>query len=253
MKVNSAKLKMDAGEAVFGISLNLGSPIAAELLSSSGVDFLMVDNQHGSFGQESTILTLMAINGAATPMARAAHNDYTLIGRLLDEGALGIVVPLIDTAEQARRVADACRFPPYGKRSYGWGRAGHYGSDYTTWIDEQLFVAVQIESMAAVENAEAIMATPGIDGCWIGPADLALSLGFHPNDPAAVEPGERAVERVLQACNNTGKIAGYATWSAADAVARAAQGYRFLTAGIDVVLLESGAVATMKQIRAGLR
>ena len=113
-----------------------------------------------------TILALMAIAaggaGAAVPMARVARNDYTLIGRLLDEGAMGIVVPMVDTPEEAQAAAEACRFPPSGTRSWGWGRAGRSGDDYADWINEQVFVAVQIESAEAVRNAEAIMATPAL-------------------------------------------------------------------------------------------
>jgi 4-hydroxy-2-oxoheptanedioate aldolase len=181
---NSAKAKMAAGQPAFGYALELGSPIAAELMATTGVDFIMIDTQHGSFGPDSTISALMAITagGAATPMARVAFNDYTRIGRLLDEGALGIVVPMVHTAEAARAAADACRFPPLGTRSWGWGRAGRSGDDYGDAVNAQIFVAVQIESAEAAANAEAILATPGVDGCWIGPGDLALSLGLHPRD-----------------------------------------------------------------------
>src|SRR5687768_8612412 len=189
---------MRVGEPAFGYALELGSPIAAELIATTGVDFVLADTQHGSFDPGGTLLSLMAIAaGGTVPMARVARNDYTLIGRLLDEGALGIVVPLVNTAADARQVADACRFPPRGSRSWGWGRAGAYGDDYADWIDDQLFVAVQIESAQAVENAEAILATPGIDGCWVGPSDLALSLGLHPRDAGGDERHRRALERVV--------------------------------------------------------
>jgi 2-keto-3-deoxy-L-rhamnonate aldolase RhmA len=176
--VNRAKANMMEGRPAFGYALELGSPIAAELLAATGIDFIMLDTQHGSFGPDSTISALMAVSagGAATPMARVAHNDYTLIGRLLDEGALGIVVPMVHTPEEAHAAAEACRFPPLGTRSWGWGRAGRSGDDYADAVNAQVFVAVQIESAEAVANAEAILATLGVDGCWIGPSDLALSL-----------------------------------------------------------------------------
>ena len=107
---NTAKQRMLAGEAAFGWALGLGSPLAAERLATTGIDFIMIDGQHGSFGSDSVITTLMAIAaGGATPMARVASNDYTKIGRLLDEGALGIVVPMVHTADDAKRAADACR------------------------------------------------------------------------------------------------------------------------------------------------
>jgi 4-hydroxy-2-oxoheptanedioate aldolase len=242
MKENTAKERMLRGEPAFGYALGMGSPLAAEALGSTGIDFLLLDTQHGSWGPDSTIAALSAMTaGSAVPMARVATNNYTLIGRLLDEGMLGIVVPMVDTAEDARRAAAACRYPPHGSRSWGWGRARAYGADYADWIDGQMFVAVQIESATAVENAEAILATPGVDGCWVGPADLALSMGIHPRDAANRDEHARAIEQVLRACRNTGKIPGFAGNSPAHAVALARQGFRFLTAGSDLGFMLGGA------------
>ncbi|MGH2614690.1 MAG: HpcH/HpaI aldolase family protein [Thermomicrobiales bacterium] len=251
MKINVAKTKMAAGQPAFGYALELGSPIAAELIAGTGVDFVMVDTQHGSFGPESTTRALMAIAAAAAdavPMARVARNDYTLIGRLLDEGAVGIVVPMVNAPGEAKAAAEACRFPPRGARSWGWGRAGRYGDDYADWIDEQVFVAVQIESAEAVTNAEAILATPGVDGCWIGPSDLAVSLGLHPRDAAGADRHERAIAQVLAACRNTGKIPGYAAYTPEDALLRADQGFLFLTAGCDLEILLAGARSGVAQL-----
>lgn len=242
MKTNTAKAKMLAGQPAFGYALELGSPVAAELVATTAVDFVMVDTQHGSFDPGSTLLSLMAIAaGGAIPMARVARNDYTLIGRLLDEGALGIVVPMIDTPEQARAAAAACRFPPRGTRSWGWGRAGRYGDDYGDWVDEQVFLAVQIESAEAVRNAEAILATPGVDACWIGPSDLAVSLGLHPRDANDDPRHQQAIADVLAACHKTGKIPGFASYTPEEAELRAAQGFLFLTVGSDLEILLAGA------------
>lgn len=250
MRINLAKEKMLRGEPAFGYALGLGSPLAAEILAGCGIDFLLLDTQHGSFGPDSTIAALMATAaGSATPMARVARNDYTLIGRLLDEGALGIIVPMVHTAEDAKAAADACRFPPRGTRSWGWGRAARYGDDYPNAVDDQVFVAVQIESRQAVENAEAIMAVPGVDGCWIGPADLSLSLGFHPGDPDRDARLAASLERVLQACRDTGKIPGYAAASPEDARQRAADGFRFITAAGDTGFLIAGARAGLRILR----
>jgi 4-hydroxy-2-oxoheptanedioate aldolase len=252
MKINTAKARMLAGDAAFGYSLGLGSPTVAELLSTCGIDFLLLDRQHGSWGDDATIAALIAMTaGTATPMARVARNDYTLIGRLLDEGMLGIIVPMIHTAADAQAVTQACRFPPAGERSWGWGRARIYGADYAEWIDEQLFVAVQIESAQAVENAEAIMATPGIDGCWLGPSDLALSLGFAPGEMDTRDEHARALERVVQACRSTGKIPGVAGRSIQDALGRQAQGFQFITAGGDAGFILGGASAGLKTLRGG--
>lgn len=250
MKINTAKETMLAGKPAFGFGLGIGSPQIAELLSHSGVDYLLLDRQHGSWGDDATIAGLRAMAaGSAVPMARVARNDYTLIGRLLDEGVLGIVVPMVDTPAQAQAVADACRFPPVGRRSWGWARAMAYGPEYPEWINDQLFVAVQLESAEAVENAEAIMATPGIDGCWVGPADLSLSLGFHPREMDQREEHARALETVVQACRNTGKIPGIAGRGVDDALRRVEQGFLFITASSDAGILLSGAAAALERLR----
>lgn len=251
MKLNTAKQTMLAGKPAFGYSIGLGSPLSAEAISDSGIDFVMLDRQHGSWGDDSTIAALIAMRaGAATPMARVLHSDFALIGRLLDEGMMGIIVPMVNTAEDAKAVADACHFPPLGQRSWGWGRARTYGNDYSDWIDEQVFVAVQIETAQAAENAEAILATPGIDGCWVGPSDLSLSLGFHPSKMDERVEHARALEKVLKACENTGKISGIAGRSVADAVKRAEQGFQFITAGSDLGFILAGAEAALKTLRA---
>ncbi len=249
MIVNTAKQKMLDGQPAFGFGLAMGSSLNAELLSRSGIDFVMIDRQHGSWGEDSAIAALVGINESpAIPMARVARNDYTFIGRLLDEGVLGMIVPMVDRPEQARAASEACHLPPAGKRSWGWGRAKIYGDDYPDWIDEQLFVAVQLESVEAVENAEAILSTPGIDGCWTGPGDLSLSLGFRPSEMDDREEHARALESILEACKNTGKIPGIAGRSVDDAINRAKQGFRFVTAVNDGVLLESGAKEAVSRL-----
>ncbi len=249
MILNTAKQKMLSGRPAFGFALGMGSPLNAELLSRSGIDFVMVDRQHGSWGEDSAIAALVAITGSsAIPMARVARNDYTFIGRLLDEGVMGMVVPMVDTPDQARAAADACRLPPQGSRSWGWGRAKLYGADYADRINEELFVAVQLESVEAVENAEAILSTPGIDGCWTGPSDLSLSLGFHPSEMDDREEHARALETILEACKNTGKIPGIAGLGVDDALKKASQGFRFITATSDGGLLGSGAATAVARL-----
>ncbi|HEX3302975.1 MAG TPA: aldolase/citrate lyase family protein [Thermomicrobiales bacterium] len=242
MKVNAAKAKMLAGGTAFGFELGFGSPLVAEALSRTGIDYLQIDTQHGDWGPGSTLAALVAMEGGtATPMARVARNDYTQIGRLLDEGMMGIVVPMVHTADDAKAAADACRFPPLGTRSCGWGRIGRTDPDYWDWIDQQVLLMVQIESITAVENAEAILSTPGVDGCWTGPADLAYSMGIHPRDQKSDDRHARALERILEACANTGKIPGIAAMNPEDAADRAAQGWRFINAGADYQLLMDAA------------
>jgi 4-hydroxy-2-oxoheptanedioate aldolase len=244
---------MLSGKPALGFSAKLGSPVAAEFLSHCGADFVMLDTQHGSWGDDSMIAGVTSIcTGAATPMARVLNNQYHLVARLLDAGVLGIIAPMVDTVEEARAMAAACRYPPIGQRSYGWGRALVYGADYADWINDQLFVAVQIESAQAVRQAEAILAVPGIDGCMIGPQDLALSLGFHPREIPQRDEHARALEHVVQACQNTGKIPGIDIGGPDLAVLRVQQGFRFVVMGSDVRFLQGGATAAIKTVTAAL-
>ena len=250
MKVNLTRQKLVAGQPAFGFAVGLGSPIATEMLTGCGIDFVFVDNQHGSWGSDSTIAAVMAIStGAATPIARVACNDYTMVGRLLDEGCMGVVFPMIHTAEDAKTAADSVRLPPVGTRSWGWGRATRYGDDYPDWINEQVLCIVQIESIQAVENAEAIMATPGVDGCWLGPGDMALSMGIDPRRAATDERHIAATERVLRACQNTGKAAGFACNSTQEARDRADKGWQFLTAGSDIGFILEGMADALETLR----
>jgi 4-hydroxy-2-oxoheptanedioate aldolase len=249
VRENTAKSRMLAGEPAFGYSIGLGSPVATEALANCGIDFILLDTQHGTWGQDSTNLALMAMRtSSAIPMARVARNDYTLIGRLLDEGAMGIVVPMVNSAADAQAAADACRLPPVGRRSWGWGGAIRYGTDYPDWINDQIFLAVQLESISAVDNAEEIMSVEGVDGCWAGPADMALSMGLDPRNAAEDERHARALERVVEACRNTGKIPGLACSSPKDARARADQGFQYLTAGSDLGLMLAGATAGLNTL-----
>lgn len=160
---------------------------------------------------------------------------------------MGIVVPMVHTVEDARAAAFAMRYPPKGGRSWGWARASTYGADYPDWVDDEVFLAVQIESVQAVENAEAIMAVPGVDGCWVGPGDLAFSMGIHPREQWTNDRHIRALERAIEACHNTGKIPGFCANYPQDALRRAKAGFQFLTAGAESDFMVAGAVAGVRE------
>lgn len=246
----SLRRRMLDGHAAFGFELILASLPIAELMASTQIDFVLLDLQHGRWSDDSVLGACMAMAaGGAVPMARVRRNDPWEIGRLLDDGLLGVVVPSVDTAEAARLVAAAAHYPPRGQRSWGWGRAPFRdGAAHRRRVAEEAFIAVQIESSEAVGNAEAILATDGIDGCWIGPSDLALSMGLAPEEAAANEEHRRAIERVLAACRDTGKVPGFASGSAEEACARAAQGFRFLTVGNDATFIRDGCAAAVARV-----
>jgi 4-hydroxy-2-oxoheptanedioate aldolase len=235
MWVNKAKAKMLRGEPAIGAGARLGDPLAAELLALAGYDFIMVDDQHGAWDDTKAMAAFRSILLAGSvPMVRVRHNDFAAIGNMLDRGAIGIVVPLVNTREDAERAAEACRYPPRGGRSEGPFGCGIYGPDYHSWADDQVLLMVQIETIQAVENAAEILSVEGVDGCWIGPADMAASMGTAQGTPEH----EEAVQRALRACLSEGKIPGYACGH--DARARIAEGFLYIRSGADeTYMLES--------------
>lgn len=247
VRVNAAKWRMIEGKPAIGASVGLGSPLTAEILSLAGFDFVLVDNQHGSWDDDSTMLAFRSIClGPAVPMARVQQNDFYAIGRLLDRGALGIVVPMVNSVQEAQAAAFAARYPPRGGRSVGAFGAGFHGSDYGRWIDDEVFLAVQIESEQAVNCAEEILAVEGVDGCWVGPADLANSLRVDLSTPEGRKAHEAAILRVLEACRKTRKIPGIAAGD--DAPHWIEQGFLFITVGGDDGFVVTGARETLRKL-----
>ena len=166
---------------------------------------------------------------AAEAMARVPWNDTIWIQRTLDAGALGLVVPMVNTAQDAASVVGNMRYATKGQRSFGGSRVASYiDGDYRTWTDQNLAVIVMIETIEAVENAEAIMAVDGVVGCFIGPNDLALSMGLGPSDTGPGTVHEAAIQRVLAACKKTGKAAGKHCFTSAELNLRIKEGFQFL-------------------------
>ena len=182
MAVNTAKQRMLEGKPAIGAEVGLGSPLSAELISPLGFDYVLVDNQHGAWADQSSMHAFRSISlGTAVPMARVRRNDFGLIGRLLDMGCMGIVVPMVNNAKEAEAAVFATRYPPLGGRSIGPFGTGFLGDDYDDWANDQIFLAVQIETDEGARNAEEIMAVDGIDGCWIGPGDLSRYMRLDLN------------------------------------------------------------------------
>ena len=249
MRFNKAKQRMLEGTPALGAIVGLDSPLSAELLSLVGFDFILVDAQHGVCDDRDAMVSFRStLMGTAVPMARVAQNDFSAIGRLLDRGALGIVVPLVNSVEQAEAAAYAMRYPPQGGRSMGNLGALFYGPDYLDWIDDEVFLAVQIESVEAVERADEILAVPGVDGCWIGPADLAASMGVDPQTAAGKQARDDAIVSVAEACQRNGKIAGLWTSGPADAARWIEAGFFFVTVTGDRPLLIDGGRATLAHL-----
>ncbi len=249
LRWNVAKQKMLAGEPALGGLAGLGSPLAAELLALAGSDYVLLDDQHGIWDPKSAMDAFRAIRLAgAVPMVRVGKNDFYLIGAMLDRGALGIIVPMVHTPADAEAAAFAMRYPPRGGRSEGAYGCRMYGPEYRTSANDEVFLAVQIESGLAVENAEAILRVEGVDACWIGPADLANSMGLDLSQPADQRRHEEAIRHVLEACRRAGKIPGIAC-SPANAQHFLDMGFLFVTAYADSWGVYDSATATLARLR----
>jgi 4-hydroxy-2-oxoheptanedioate aldolase len=235
---NRLKETLAAGRVACGAQLRFGAPAIAELFSRAGYDWLLIDAEHAPQTPPGIQCQLQAAaGGGATTLVRVPTNDPDLIRLYLDMGAAGIVAPFINTADDARRGARACRYPPVGTRGYGPGRAAAFGLDkeyFRRANDEVLFIPI-IESALGVENIDAILAIEGLDAAILGPVDLSIDLGVpleleHPKLLAArqrlAEAGRRAGKPV--GIGVPGDLADPANWRRIiDA------GYRLLLAGGD--------------------
>jgi len=252
---NTAKRKLTEGGIALGLILHhLRTAAAPALAAAGGHDFLFVDMEHGAFSvQEATQLCLAALPTGITPLVRVCAGAIDEATRLLDNGALGIVVPHIDTAKQARAIADAFRYPPQGKRSWG-GSPAVYGylppsmAEAQAAINNEILTVVMIESPDAVENAFDIAAVDGIDVLLIGSSDLTSALGIA--GQMSHEKLINAYAEVGEACRKHGKVLGMGGISDdEDAVRYVGMGARFITSGSDHGFLVSGAAARAKFLR----
>ncbi len=249
MKKNTAKEKLQAGKPAVGTWLSLCSPLAAEYVAHIGFDWLVVDTEHSPVGFGTTIEMFRAIHTTPTiPMARVAWNDPALIKRLLDGGAMGLVVPMVCSPEEAEAAVKAMRYPPEGIRSAGGGRATVYGADYMQWANEEVLVVVMIEHIEAVKKAREILSVPGVDACFIGPGDLSWSMGLRGK---LNEDHEAAIQEVLKAGKAVGTPVGLHCYNSEAVNMRIEQGFQFLAMASDAAYLRNGLSAAFKELKLG--
>lgn len=251
MQPNRTKQLLDQGKPAIGTSLGYGSPWAAGALAQAGFDWVLMDTQHGIWETEALRTGVLAVTHAgSTPVVRVLKNDFGLINRMLDDGVLGIITPMVDTAADAERAADAMRYPPRGHRSHATPfLTTVHGDNYSAEANDQVFLAVQIESATAVENVEAILAVEGVDGCWVGPADMALTMGLTLDDIGAHPRHDEAVAHVAATCKKLGKFAGYACNSLEVGRRRVSEGFTFVNVGGDSVFMAEGAKRYLAEMR----
>ena len=250
---NPLKAAFAEGRTAFGMWSVMPGFFGAEILAGSGVDYVCLDQQHGLIGFDAAPPMFAAIRGTgAAPITRVSRNDASLIGKSLDAGAVGVIVPLINTSEEAARTVAACRYPPDGVRSYGPMRAASIaGSAAPEDLERQALCLVMVETREALDRVEDIAATPGLDGIYIGPSDLALSLGLEPTLEVTDDVHVEAVNRIKQACDQHGIVAGIHSPNGEWAKKHADAGFGIVTVAMDSGLLRGAALAEVSAARAG--
>ncbi len=238
--------------AQIGLWLSLAHAYPAEICATAQYDWLLIDGEHAPNNVQTTLQQLQAVAPyASQPVVRAVTADVALIKQLLDIGAHNLLIPMIDTAAQARDMVRATRYPPEGIRGVGAAvaRASRWALEgqYLNQANDNICLLVQAETQTALGNLEAICAVEGVDGVFIGPADLAASMGHrgnsgHPEVQAAIDQGIRTIVK-------SGKAAGILTGDVALAKHYLALGARFVAVGIDVTLLAQSSRELLQEFR----
>jgi len=241
-------------ERILGYWSVLDCPVATEWLAYVGWDYLALDLQHGLIGYSGMLSGLTAVDAAGGPvgLVRVEANDPTPIGRALDAGAAGVIVPLVNDAAGAARAVAAATYPPNGIRSYGPMRSQLRIGPVPAEADRDTVVLAMIETPEGLANVEEICAVPGLDGVYVGPSDLRLAVGgAHPQDPAVADEFEAAVTRVREAAAAAGVAAGIHTPDGAVAARRLAEGFTFASVASDLTHLKAASAAHLKAATGG--
>ncbi|MCS2609940.1 HpcH/HpaI aldolase family protein [Halomonas dongshanensis] len=241
-------------ERILGYWTQLPVPAVQERVARHGWDYVCFDAQHGFHDPHALLNGLIAIDAGAAlggnrcaGLVRVASNDGHLIGMALDAGAQGVIVPMIESVDDARRAVAFCRYAPAGNRSYGPMRAGLRSGPRSADMNDEIACIIMIETVSALECIDEIAALDGVDGIYVGPADLMLALGGETAaDPAKKEVFERALARVHKACASAGIAAGIHTMAGDIANARLAEGFTFATVSSDLNHLDAAAAAHLK-------
>ena len=238
--------KLSSGVTI-GTWLQIGSSQTAEIMGQVGLDWVILDTQHGGMSESGLLPILQALSATGTPaLVRVNWLDPALIMRAGDLGADGVVIPMVNTPEDAELAVRSIRYPPRGMRSFGPLRNYFIGGEA-----KQALCLCMIETVEALANVEKIAAVPGLDGLLVGPADLALSMGLEFTGPMSAQVLD-AIERVAAACRKHGLLACSVGMTAANIAEQVARGVTFITAGADSMFLRMAAIQEVGQVRKAL-
>lgn len=256
MKSNPVKAKLREGKPSFGTWLSLGDLHATRVLARCGFDWLTLDIEHSAIDWSRAAMIFAAVADAGcVPLARVPEGSHALIKRVLDAGAWGIVVPMVDTVEQARAAIAAAKYPPEGNRSVGGGmhslNFAATAGDYYQRANGEILVVLQTESPTGVDNAEAIYSLPGCDAIFVGPNDLRFQMRAADGTMPTDEEHEAMIQRVIAAGKKVGAPTGIHAMDPASALERARQGMQFIAVASDLRMLNEGAQRIVKTLWPG--
>lgn len=255
MKTNSFKARLQARQQQIGIWSMLASSNVLEVLTQSSYDWVLIDSEHAPNDVPMVLEQLRTVAQSDMPaLVRPAVNDTIIIKRMLDIGAQTLVIPMVDSADDARRAVAAMRYPPLGIRGVSAGtRANRYGrdTDYFAQVNSETCLVVQIESAAGLANIEAIAAVDGVDALFVGPSDLAAALGYlgdnkHPDV-------QKQIHSARERCHAAGKPIGILMPDASLAAEYVRSGFDFVAITTDITLLRSGAEAALRNLAESTR
>ena len=250
--MSSLRQVWNEGATTLGAWLCVPSTVTAELVARSGVDYVCVDTQHGAIGYSDAVPMIQAIRaGGSRPIVRVPWNEPGVIGKMLDAGAEGIVVPMVNSVAEATAVVRACRYAPEGARSYGpMMAASRVDGEYVAWARDNVAVIPMIETTTAIDALDEILAVEGIDAVYVGPADLSLTLGLPPRNNDDADSFTDALGTIVDACARAGVVAGIHSTGELTPT-RVARGFRMVTVTADNVAMRIGLAAELERARGG--
>lgn len=256
MRPNATKKLLKEGKPAFGTWLSLGNITAARLLARTGFNWLTIDTEHSLVNIETTTHMLASIADAGcTALARVPANRHDHIKRVLDNGAHGVVVPMVNTREEAMDAVAACRYPPVGNRSVGGAmHALNFDTDpvdYYAHANEEILVIIQCEHIQAVRDADKIFSVPGVDAVFVGPNDLSASMRDKDGNPPKPEVFQEAIMEVLRACKRNRVPSGIHAFTAAEAELRISEGWQFIAISSELKMMMDGAKALLSGLPTG--
>ena len=247
--MDTLRTQWNEGRDTLGVWLAIPSIISAETAARVGYDYVCIDNQHGVNDYQQTVAMAQAILlGGSTPIARVPWNEPGIIGKMLDAGIEGVVVPMVNSVAEAQAVVRAGRYAPTGARSFGPVVAGMRRPNHYDWSSDGIALIPMIETVEAIANLDDILAVPGIDAIYVGPADLSITLGLPPGNNDGDSKFDDALATIVKGCRKAGIVPGIHA-AAALVERRLEQGFRMITVTSDMLAMKGNLVTDLATAR----